>query len=156
MRFIWVVTSVGFFTSYVPTVISAESNVPRVPSPIHQYPTLMVLPGGGGFVGQPDPRDNKKFNMAPTKIGACIGNVVANNPRPGGPNVPATVSCDNLIPLEKLIQDPLDTYANWLAQDRAAQTRVVTDNIEVHSKLLDSLRARIQQLEQRIQALEKQ
>ncbi|KYK50347.1 hypothetical protein A1D31_39130 [Bradyrhizobium liaoningense] len=66
------------------------------------------------------------------------------------------VRCTNFIPLEKVIQDPLDAFSHGLAQDRTAQAKVVADNIELHSKLLDSLRARIQELEQRVQMLEKQ
>lgn len=152
MRFIWVVTLIGLFNSYVPTAISAEPNVPRVPSPIHEFPIT-------GFDNQPtasDPLNPRKLTMQPTPIGVCPDFKTDRKRGPTGNDNPRTRCESGFIPLEKLIQDPLDAYANWLAQDRAAQTRVVTDNIEVHSKLLDSLRARIQQLEQRIQALEKQ
>lgn len=59
-------------------------------------------------------------------------------------------------PLENVIFNTVDGYAKWLAEDRAAQISVLTKDIDTQSRLIDSLRDRIQALEERISKLEKE
>ena len=150
----------GFaFTAY-----ALERGVPPVPNPIIKFYTL---PGSFHF-------DVPSIPIPPTQLGVCAGpnDSWAVPTSPPDPNLHTFVvtsyinnnsiieriySChDNskFIPLEKVIENTVDGFAKWLAQDRAAQMDVVTHDIQVQAQTIDTLRAQIKSLEERLAKLE--
>jgi hypothetical protein len=90
------------------------------------------------------------FHNDPTHggIGVCLSRWL-------GVETGNSLTCSSgFIPAEKVIENELNKYAEWLAKDRAGQARIIMQNTESQARAIDSLSSRVRTLEEQVRKLQ--